>query len=745
MKNNLLSFFLLIQISLNAQINGRLNVPFTSSNGDLYPNALTGGFEAPQFHEIDLNLDGIKDLLVFDRKGSVMRTFLYDESKTFPYVYAPEFEAIFPNIQCWLNVQDFNKDGIDDLFTCGVTDPVTGIEVWTGHIIDGKLGFSAFHHTNSPYNIIYYEDGSKFKQLYVGNNGIPAFSDLDQDGDIDILAFQPSGGYLYHFKNMSVERGFNSDSLLYIQSDFCWGKFYEGGLIPDIILSPDETNCALPSEIMNSSTRHEGITITAFDKNGDGLQDLLLGEVTSKNLIYIENGGTIDNAFATYKEKDFPADDVPVEMAIFLASFIIDVDRDGRKDIIVSPNSSFATNTENAWYYKNVDQNGSSVYELIQEDWLVGTSLDFGTDSYPSFVDYNADGLVDIVIGSYALIGKPEGVITKLVLFENIGDENNPKYTLKDDDYLGFSAYSSFDKSYTPAFGDLDGDKDLDILMGSLAGDLIYMENIAGEGNPLSFNTPIFDFFELNTENNSVRTTIVDINEDGLGDIVVGGRNSYSVSDGIVSLKYFLNTGTISNPKFSNELSVLGYGDVNVKDAGDSKVSAAPKYYKAGSTDYLFVGNEVGRIAVYEKNESENDFELYTDNLFQQYFGRRITVDISDIDNDGFLELIAGNERGGINIFDTVIQSNGEISSVFNPANSGNSITVFPNPANATLTFDGLGKRAHKVLIYDNLGRLIGSEIINDNILDIEYLSPGIYFFKLSDHTVIHSGKFIKL
>ena len=38
-----------------------------NSVGDTIKNPFGGGFNAPQFSEIDLNFDGIKDLFVFDR------------------------------------------------------------------------------------------------------------------------------------------------------------------------------------------------------------------------------------------------------------------------------------------------------------------------------------------------------------------------------------------------------------------------------------------------------------------------------------------------------------------------------------------------------------------------------------------------------------------------------------------------------------------------------------------------------
>lgn len=737
--------FILVPIFMSSQDISRLELPFYADDEISYTNALTGGFDAPQYQEIDLDLDGVKDLLVFDRKGSVFRTFLYDESSEFPYIYAPEYEAIFPNVQCWLHVIDYNNDGVDDLFTCGVTDPVTGIEVWTGIEDNGSIRFEAFDHYQGAFNIIYYESGSDHKQLYVGNNGIPAVTDVDNDGDIDILAFQPSGGYLYYFQNQSQERGFGNDSLIYAQVDECWGKFYEGGLVPDIVLNDNSMDCAQPSGLTNASTRHEGITITAFDKNQDGLKDLLIGEVSSKNLIFVENGGTIDNAFATYKETDFPSEDVPVDMQIFVGTFLVDVDKDGRKDILVSPNSQFGKNTINTSFYKNIEVDSAAEFNLIEEDWLVGESLDFGTDSYPAFCDYNADGLTDIVVSSYGLIGLEGGVQTRLYLFENRGSVDDASYHLVDDNYLNFLEFSDFDKSYVPSFGDLDGDGDTDIIMGSLSGDLIYIENTGGEGQPYDFVAPVFDFFELNTENNTLKVTIADINQDGLGDIVVGGRNSYTLEEGIGSLKYFENVGTMSNPIFSNDNFIKGLGSINVKDAGSSKVSASASYYSEGEDKLMFVGNEVGRVAVYKVNSDGAPFELLFDDLLGLNLGRRITIDVQDIDNDGFLELVAGNERGGLNIFNTVVQATGLISSNDDMSKATSDLILFPNPVNQFLSIKGQSFNSSKYMIFSNIGQRVKSGTFNDLRLNVSELNSGIYHLRLFGDDKIQTAKFIKL
>ena len=52
---------------------------FQSSNGVLsFP--LSGGFNSPVFCQVDLNGDGLNDLLILDRVGNRISTFIYNSS-----------------------------------------------------------------------------------------------------------------------------------------------------------------------------------------------------------------------------------------------------------------------------------------------------------------------------------------------------------------------------------------------------------------------------------------------------------------------------------------------------------------------------------------------------------------------------------------------------------------------------------------------------------------------------------------
>ena len=72
----------------------------------------------------------------------------------------------------------------------------------------------------------------------------PVVDDLDNDGDLDILTMIQSGDKVVFFKNISLEKGYTTDTLIYELADDCWGRF---GLRPDtqaLSLSLDFDMCA---------------------------------------------------------------------------------------------------------------------------------------------------------------------------------------------------------------------------------------------------------------------------------------------------------------------------------------------------------------------------------------------------------------------------------------------------------------------------------------------------------------------
>ena len=67
--------YILIQCSCHAQLSYP-NIPIQKMNGTPYKHAWAGGLNNPQFSAVDINGNGTKDLLIFDRDGDVPLTFL---------------------------------------------------------------------------------------------------------------------------------------------------------------------------------------------------------------------------------------------------------------------------------------------------------------------------------------------------------------------------------------------------------------------------------------------------------------------------------------------------------------------------------------------------------------------------------------------------------------------------------------------------------------------------------------------
>jgi hypothetical protein len=67
--------------------------------------------------------------------------------------------------------------------------------------------------------------------LYVSSIDIPAYVDVDGDGDIDVLTFHIGGQRVEYHKNMSMENYGIPDSLEYVLMNECWGSLSKTNLL----------------------------------------------------------------------------------------------------------------------------------------------------------------------------------------------------------------------------------------------------------------------------------------------------------------------------------------------------------------------------------------------------------------------------------------------------------------------------------------------------------------------------------
>lgn len=748
-KITFLLLFLVVQIPVaEGQKFDRFVADF-SVKREILKNPLTGGMNAPQFSAVDLNGDGILDLHIFDRIGEVHNTFINGGAVgETDYTFAPEYRDNFPTCVNWVALRDYDGDGAYDIFTHHESDDAEGIRVFKGKFTAGKLDFNeVIFNQNFPENILTFPSATgETTSIYVGGIDYPDFNDVDNDGDLDILTFGQRGDHLFYYQNQSAEQGFGADSLIFILADNCWGRFQEMDSSEEITLGENPDDC--PEGLVgNVDNRHQGSSLLSYDQDGDGDKELIIGDVTNAYFFKLKNDGDTQSAFMSEQDLRFPANSRAVNIPYFPAAFILDLDNDGAKDLVACPNQRNSTlDYHTAWFYKNTGDDSNKIFEQQQTDFLVDEMVDFGTGSAPAFADVTGDGLLDLVVGNFSYFEEDGSRDAYLFLFENTGTATQPTFELTDDNWLDFNRFSkhpdSFAWAFCPTFGDLDADGDLDLLVGERFGRLIYAENTAGAGNPMTFASPLLGWQSIEIGLNA-KPQIVDLNRDSLPDLVIGERRG--------KINYFPNIGTARRPAFhpmtdeAPNNSQLG----KIRQTNAALIgNLAPVVLDQGNDFKIIAGWEGGNMLVFENIENNLAGEFSTTNDFwgEIFEGAQSTPAIADLTDDGFLEMIIGNKRGGLSFFKTDLKSKNSVSA--KDKNSEKKLSLYPNPTGDILILELKNSVAAsaEISIFNTAGQTVFQQKNNSSIerLDLSDLPSGIYFCRVSSKNGIRVKRFFK-
>lgn len=742
---NTISIILCISVicsGLQSQNFEPIDIPVYRDN-QILPMSNAGGLRNPHFSNIDINNDGIKDLLVFDRTGNQVLPFIKTGPAGQPeFRYAPEYRSIFPEMRDWALMTDFNQDGIEDIFTASATLPNCCIEVWKGERPEnGSLSYKKLLFDYGPFRDILQIkiEGGNYTNLYTSNVDVPAITDIDHDGDIDIISFDPGGRTAIFNKNMSVEKGLGLDSMDFIRETICWGNFVEAENDESITLSTDPDLCA--SGFTHSpvtGVRHSGSTLLVLDHNGDKLPDLLLGDIGSSQVKLLQNGGTQNKAHMTRVISHFPDYDIPVSIRDFTAVFYVDADGDGIRDMIATTVSVGAgQNVDHIWLYINEGDENQPRFKLVTKNFLVDQMPYFYGYSHPTFMDVNNDGLLDLVVGTSGLNVSDIERENRLVLLLNVGSKENPIYQIENENYLNIDQFSELSGRLAPHFGDLDNDGDHDLIIGDASGRLVYFENISEPGSPASFSSnPVYPFPspDFSVLQNS-KPFIFDINQDSLPDIIVGKRNT--------QLHVLVNQGTqkeaffISDPAQPPNIWNLGeFLPFNSR----AMRNGSPFLVNSENKTLLVFGTELNGVLTYDTNENPA-FSMYT-----QIAGttENLTKDVSvvpalaDIDNDGYLELVVGQARGGLAFFNTTFKKN-TVSTTQNTWEQP--FMIFPNPSPGFVHIS-TQVPVIRIELWNMKGQLIRTPD-STVTLDLNDLPAGVYFIKIVTSKMTYVEKLI--
>jgi hypothetical protein len=745
-------------------------IKFLKQNNDSLKMPFTGGFNAPQFSNIDLNNDGTNDLFVFNR-GSNKATLFLKTSDGYRHAY--ELEGKFPPANDWCLLRDFDGDGKKDIFTEVTMDrrflrdtiqhvSINGMRVYRNKSSSAGLNFVLLNNQLMDTGGFYVDFGLPKPIDRVGANlgDIPCIDDLDGDGDADILSFQQLDLSPYYYENF-VKNKYNiqykTDSTRFIHRDECWGfmQYDANSLRNRFNLGLDKSQLgACMFQMYEKHARHAATTFTMLDYNGDGVQDLIYGDGVFKNLLLLTNGRNLnsrgrDSIIA--QDTAFPSNTVPAQFIKFPAAYYVDYDADGKRDLIVTTNDHISEKSvNNVWRYTNTGTDAKPVFQYVGNDFFgYSETIDHGTRSVPALVDIDADGDQDLLVATNGDYAQTQNLNDRLVLYTNTPENGRAVFKLTDTNFLALSTPTPI-LNIHPAFADLDGDGKPDMIIGQQDGTLLFYKNNSS-GTNYAFQ-PVSGIVDGIDAGSTAAPTIADLNKDGKPDIIIGNR------DGL--LKLYLNKGSATAPLYSPTPDIDTLGKIDARYCFNTTYNiiscefygfAVPYAYDldADGNVELIVANDAGYVAIYTGVDTTAG-KIFTklENVFVNYgngqepshqrFGRRASVCVGLLDADNKPDLLVGNIAGGLQYFGSV---NPLPNTSLNSLGGRVPFTVYPNPANSTMTIQhGTINATNRYELYDMDGRLLLSGDINpyysETSVDVSNLMNGLYFLRIGSNVV---------
>lgn len=402
----------------------------------------------------------------------------------------------------------------------------------------------------------------------------PAFCDIDGDGDLDGFMGEWSGE-LHFFRNTGTpaEASWEADDALFAG-----------------IIHPD------------------GHSMPTFcDMDADGDFDLFLG-CNDERIIFFRNTGTASSPQFSAEDSSFAGGQVNG----YACPCFYDIDHDGDQDLFVG-------SRQYIWFYRNSGTASNGNWVLESDHY--GSLPVLLSYSAPVIADIDGDGDGDLIVGEdeYALR-----------YFRNTGSPEAASWE------EAASRYATLDVGYPcyPAFSDLDGDGDLDMLLGRYFYGIYFCENT---GSPQSAAWQIdYDSYYIQDAHFPV---FCDIDTDGDDDLFIGD------SDGTVSL--YENTGTAAAPVWANPIS--DYNSISVP--GGYAHPAFVDIDADGDFD-MYVGTGEGELWFYENTGTAQaaawaDPDTSICNLDARFISRVAPI-FTDIDQDGDMDLFYGATSGEI-------------------------------------------------------------------------------------------------
>jgi FG-GAP-like repeat/Secretion system C-terminal sorting domain len=687
-------------------------------DSDTVKDPWVGGLNSPVFSRIDLNQDGMEDLVAFDRSHRKLYTFLARrQPQGWEWQYAPAYEYLFPrDLDGWVLLRDYDRDGRRDLFT------------------KTSLGIKVYRNTTPEPGPLAFAEAESFLtfdgniNLQASSENLPAIGDMDGDGDLDVLTFNfATSSNIEYYRNLQQDEGLPATRLKYTLATGRWGGLSR-------CHSHECHAYVFNGACRTDGTRHNaGTTLLALDLDGDADQDVLLGSEACPDLVQITNSGTATEGQLTAAglQRVFPANTTPANFEAFPAAYFEDVSFDGLPDLLVAPfarsNAGEAIDfAHSSWYYQNTGRPGQPAFAFRQPDFLQQHMVDAGEASAPALGDVDGDGDADL------LVGTRQG---RIWFFRNVGTAARAVFALVSRDYQDLSAAGW--RELRPQLADLNGDGRPDlVLAGTTAagGAIGYIPNTAAFGQPARFAASQLQALAVAAGT----PAFYDLDGDGDKDLVLAASLPPTPTSG--ALQYYRNTGTRSQPAFT--LAQDSWGAIPAELSRRHLFPLLADLNRDNKPE-LLLADDTGELRVYRNLPGEPGAtfipvkEVFVHPGTQAYvplqLGGSGTLAAADLDGDQVPELVAGSQGGGLVLLGQEMAGTAPLEPV--------SFQLYPNPASGW--FKVVSDEEVVVSVLNGAGQVVkasGSTFRKVHQLDTRDLSAGLYLVQVRTAAHKQSG-----
>jgi hypothetical protein len=565
--------------------------------GRVITEPFLGGFEVPRPQLVDIDGDGDLDLFVQERGNAVM----FFEKVGGRFVWRTDhFQDLA--VGEWYRFVDLDGDGVIDLLT---ESPTSFIRAWR------NVGTKREARFTMAVDSLRDSDGVP---LPADRQNILNLVDIDCNGRLDLFLGRVAGTVdRYEAIPGSATNGVPRFGLV--------TERFEGIEVTGPI--PGQP----PTSIEGKGSRHGANTLAFGDIDGDGDPDLFWGDYFEQGLLLFENRasgcGTPD---MRGEHRRFPFAN-PLLTSGYNAPAPGDLDGDGLLDVIVGviggAFSPARTSIDNLYHIR---QTARGAFDVVTPRLI--PTVDVGNESVPVLADLDGDGDLDLLVGNkIAPDADTTGTIT---WFENVGSRTAPSFRER-----GFLAMRG-EYHYAPTVADLDGDGLPDLILGTWRDQVQWWRNTGTRTVP-AWTMADSALITL-TRGSNTAPALTDLDGDGDLDMIVGEASG--------QLNLYRNTGTRTAPRF--ELVSDTFQEI---DVGRRSVPTFADLTGDGRPD-LLLGSEDGDVQLWRNVSEGAVIRFERDTAFRLTADPYSAPTVGDLFGNGKLAMLVGANSGGVLYFE---------------------------------------------------------------------------------------------